>query len=277
MNRFSNAAVAVAFLLGSAAAHAQSSLTQEITEKPVATTITQTPNGTIITRWPLQTVPADAPDASAAPAGVAPIAAPTPIVVEEQVVEPLNSVGEHRVERSRSSRSETHTTLAGSRRRDSTRTSSTTIRRSFAAVPYALAPTPVALTRAQRRIVYRTIVLREVLPAPVAPIGPVVTAPALVPAPVATSAGAFDVDDQPGPAYANTYPTPTYPGATYADNYAAAYVGTQVPASARLAPLPSVLAGEVPVLRPYRYAVVSDRILLVDPATNIVVADVTDD
>ena len=50
-----------------------------------------------------------------------------------------------------------------------------------------------------------------------------------------------------------------------------------VPATARLAPLPSALAGEVPVLQPYRYAVVNDRVLLVDPATNIIVADVTSD
>jgi hypothetical protein len=204
-----------------------------------------------------------------------PVAAPAPVVVEEQVVEPGQSAREHRVEHSRASHSETHTSVTRSTHRVSTRTSRATIRRSFAAVPHILAPEPLALTPAQRRIVYRTIVLRDVLPAPVAPVGPVVTAPALVPAPVVTPAEAFAADDSPG--HANTYPTPTYPGATYAESYAPAYVGTQVPATARLVPLPSALAGEVPELQPYRYAVVNDRVLLVDPETDIVVADVTND
>jgi hypothetical protein len=274
MNRFPGAAVGIAFLLGSTTVHAQTRMTQEITDELVATTITQSPNGAVIRRWPLQTVPPGAGDAIAAPVTVAP-AAPASVVVEEDVVEPAESVREHRVEHSRSSRLETRTSVARSTRRVSTRTSRTTIRRSFAAVPHTFAPGPLALTPTQRRIVYRTIVWRDVLSPPVAPIAPVLTAPALVPAPVATPAEAFDADD--GPGSANTYPTPIYPGATYAESYAPAYVGTQVPAAARLVPLPSALAGEVPVLQPYRYAVVNDRVLLVDPATNIIVADVTSD
>jgi hypothetical protein len=276
MNRFPGAAVGIAFLLGSTALHAQTRMTQEITDEPVATTTTQSPNGIVITRWPLQTLPPDAGDAIAAPVTVAP-AAPASVVVEEDVdvAEPTESVREHRVAHSRSSRLETRTSVARSTRRVSTRTSRTTIRRSFAAVPHTFAPGPLALTPTQRRIVYRTIVLGDVLLPPVAPIGPVLTAPALVPAPVATPAEAFDADV--GPASANAYPTPIYPGATYAESYAPAYVGTQVPAAARLVPLPSALAGEVPVLQPYRYAVVNDRVLLVDPATNIIVADVTSD
>jgi hypothetical protein len=267
MNRFPITAVGAAFLLGATAAHAQTRVTQEITNEPVATTITQTPNGTVITRWPLQTIPEDTPA----------VIVPTPgrVAGDEQIVEPWQSL--RNITPHRTGRSETRTHAARDARRLSTRTSSKTIRRSFAAVPHAHAPAPLALTRTQRHIVYRTIVLRDVLPPPVGPVGPVVTAPALVPAPVAAPAPAFDADNAPGTAYINTYSTPTYPGATYADSYAPAYVGTQVPGTVRLVPLPSTLAGEVPVLQPYRYAVLNDRVLLVDPATNIVVADVTND
>jgi hypothetical protein len=244
-------------------------LTQEITNEPVATTIMETPNGTVITRWPLETIPEDTPTV------IAP--APGRAAVGEQIVEPSQSVRERNIAPHRTGRSETRTQTARDARRIPIRTSSKTIRRSFAAVPHAHTPAPLALTRTQRQVVYRTIVPSEVLPSAVGPVGPVVTAPALVPAPVAVPAEVFDTNAGQGSADANRYPTSTYPGATYADSYAPAYVGTQVPGTVRLVPLPSTLAGEVPVLQPYRYAVVNDRVLLVDPETNIVVADVTSD
>jgi len=47
------------------------------------------------------------------------------------------------------------------------------------------------------------------------------------------------------------------------------------PASVRLMPLPPAVVAEVPVVRPYRYIRYFDRVLLVDPATSTIVADVT--
>lgn len=54
-------------------------------------------------------------------------------------------------------------------------------------------------------------------------------------------------------------------------------VGRRVPASTRLAlaPLPPALVRQVPTVRPYRQATWSGRVLLVDPVTGVVVADVT--
>lgn len=52
-------------------------------------------------------------------------------------------------------------------------------------------------------------------------------------------------------------------------------VGSRVPSTVELAPVPESLAVEVPPLRPYRYMVINNRLLLVDPATSTVVADIT--
>ncbi|HEX5847410.1 MAG TPA: DUF1236 domain-containing protein, partial [Rhodoplanes sp.] len=60
--------------------------------------------------------------------------------------------------------------------------------------------------------------------------------------------------------------------ATNAVGYA---VGAPVPQTIGLAAVPQTLIVQVPVTRGYRYAVVNNRVLLVDPATNIIVADVT--
>ena len=43
-----------------------------------------------------------------------------------------------------------------------------------------------------------------------------------------------------------------------------------------LAPMPQAVAAAVPAVRSYRYMVINNRLLLVDPATGIVVADLTE-
>jgi hypothetical protein len=59
-------------------------------------------------------------------------------------------------------------------------------------------------------------------------------------------------------------------------DYAADYVvGSRVSDSYALAPLPQSVVTSVPAVRSYRYVVINNRLLLVDPATGIVVADVT--
>ena len=59
-------------------------------------------------------------------------------------------------------------------------------------------------------------------------------------------------------------------------NTAARYaVGSVLPASVVVAPLPATAAVRVPAVQPYRYATVDGRVLLVDPVTNAVVADIT--
>jgi len=52
-------------------------------------------------------------------------------------------------------------------------------------------------------------------------------------------------------------------------------VGSQLPAGVMLAPLPAATALQVPAIRPYSYARIGGRLLLVDPVTYTVVADIT--
>jgi hypothetical protein len=133
-----------------------------------------------------------------------------------------------------------------------------------------IAPAPLQLTPAQRTTIYRTIVPRgrgrqpivhervvtETAPArigrrPVAPPPGYVEEPTYVPAPRVVA------------------PEETYGSDVYYE------VGARVPATVRLAPLPPRAIAANPALRPYRYMIFRDRVLLVDPATSIVVADIT--
>jgi hypothetical protein len=248
-----SATVGVALALGAASAHAQSVISRQIGNEPVETTVTQTPNGTVITRRPLAAVPAP----------VAPATVSTTEVDETVGAAPATT--RTRVERStRAHRAE--------------RTTRTVTRTAHSRV--AVAPRLV-LDRTQRAVVYRTIVQQQVVPpvavAPVPPAGyPPYPAPAypqrtvVVPAET-TGYGvvtpAEDVDDvtiAEAPA--------TYPAAPYPVRYT---IGARLPAGIVAAPLPVTAAVEVPAVRPYSYVTLGGRVLLIDPVTNTVVADVT--
>ena len=51
-------------------------------------------------------------------------------------------------------------------------------------------------------------------------------------------------------------------------------VGTRVPADVQLHAIPDPVAVEVPAVRRYRYMVVNNRVVLVDPATSLVVSEI---
>jgi len=141
---------------------------------------------------------------------------------------------------------------------------------------------PLQLTPAQRTTIYRTVIpqgrgrapiVRErIVTEPVAPV-------------VQDYAYGYNGYGYSGYGY-NDYgadygyvPPPPPPAAVTAppDPYGAyAYaVGARVPPSARLLPLPQAVVAEVPIVRPYRYIRYFDRVLLVDPVTSTIVADVT--
>lgn len=117
----------------------------------------------------------------------------------------------------------------------------------------AVSAPPLALTPAQRTTIYRTIIpqgrgrepiVRErIVTESVAPVAPVARERTVNPP--AASAYAYTVGSRVGDAYA-------------------------------LAPMPRAVAATVPAVRPYRYMVINNRLLLVDPATGIVVAEVND-
>jgi hypothetical protein len=119
---------------------------------------------------------------------------------------------------------------------------------------------PLALTPAQRTTIYRTIIpqgrgrgpiVREQIVTESAAPAPVVRE-RIAPAPV--------VRERIAPA-----------GSAYA--YA---VGSRVADADALAPMPQAVVSSVPAVRSYRYMVINNRLLLVDPATGLVVAEVTD-
>jgi hypothetical protein len=53
-------------------------------------------------------------------------------------------------------------------------------------------------------------------------------------------------------------------------------VGARVPEGVQLYSVPPEVAVEVPAIRAYRYMVVNNRVVLVDPATSEVIAEVAD-
>ncbi len=53
-------------------------------------------------------------------------------------------------------------------------------------------------------------------------------------------------------------------------------VGTRVPDNVQLYSVPQEVAVEVPSIRQYKYMVVNDRVVLIDPATSEVVAELAD-
>lgn len=53
-------------------------------------------------------------------------------------------------------------------------------------------------------------------------------------------------------------------------------VGTRIPESAHLYAVPQTVVAEVPAVQAYKYMVVNGKVLLVDPATSQVVAELAD-
>ncbi len=111
---------------------------------------------------------------------------------------------------------------------------------------------PLALTPAQRTTIYRTIIPQGRGRGPI--VRERIVTESVAPAPVVRER---TVNPPAGSAYA----------------YA---VGSRVTDASALAPMPQSVAATVPAVRSYRYMVINNRLLLVDPATGIVVAEVAD-
>jgi hypothetical protein len=133
-----------------------------------------------------------------------------------------------------------------------------------------VAPAPLQLTPAQRTTVYRTIVPRGRGRQPIVRERIVTeTAPATVGRRVVVPPPGYLEEPAYGPPARVVVPEETERRNVYYS------VGARVPATVQLAPLPQRVVAANPTLRPYRYMVFRDRVLLVDPVTSIVVADVT--
>lgn len=283
--------IAIGLLVASAAvAHAQSAVTREITSEPVETTVTRGPDGsTAVTRRILTPAPSvltygPPPDAYAplpaealAPQYVEPAApalVPRRAAVATTVTSAPTTVGvssrapaRPRATRTVTTRTVTHT---------ATRRPAPPPTTEGVAIAPPLSDQPLALSPVQRQVIYRTIVQ---YPAPVpAPPPPVANG-----YPLTT---AYPVDNSYGP-YAAGYPDYDYGYRAYGyqedrvlDPYHTAYrwngiplvVGARIPAGVPLVTMPEPVLASVPVARPYSYAVLDNRVFLVDPATGIIVA-----
>jgi hypothetical protein len=109
---------------------------------------------------------------------------------------------------------------------------------------------PPALTQAQRTTIYRTIIPQGRGRGPI--VKERIVSESVAPAPVVGER----VVTQPAVA-----------------DYT---VGTRVRDAYALAPMPQAVVATVPNVRSYRYMVINNRLLLVDPATGYVVADMTE-
>jgi hypothetical protein len=159
-----------------------------------------------------------------------------------------------------------HTARRAAAERSVTHTVRTT-RRTASRRPLVLAPT-------QRQVIYRTLVQQQVVPAmPAQVVGP----------PSVPGYPPFPPPAYPAPAATTGYAVPTQVVEDDEDDYAAAPVaaaqvypvGAVLPARVAVAPLPVRAAVAVPAAQPYSYATVDGRVLLVDPVSNTVVADIT--
>jgi hypothetical protein len=244
---FARRAAAAGLLLGAslaaAPASAQSVVTRTITTQPVETTVTQTPNGTIVTRRPVDAQGA-APVVAAPSVAAVPVArAPATIdqVVTREVVE-RRDAGEARrlvtrpVSAHRATHRAAHRGKAGTVKRTTTQTTRTT----------RTAPR-LALEPAERHIVYRTIVERAVVPSAPVVAQPQYTAPIIAQPPVVAA------DEEP----------------VYT-------VGSVLPQNVPLYAMPQNVALRVPATQPFSYAWLGGRAYVVDPASGVVMADVTE-
>jgi hypothetical protein len=300
-------------LAGTAAAQAQTAVTRQITTEPVETVVTQGPSGTAVSRRILTPEPgvttyAPPPveyppvaDDALAPGYVEPAAPPltTRQVTETRVTTaaPATPAPTRTATRSvstrraapRPARSETRTVAAPRPARRETRTvaapppARTVTRAVTAAVP---SDQPLVLSPAQRQVIYRTVVQREVYPAPV-PAGPPVVAQTDVYAPPPAFGyplrAVYPTDD---PYYGSSgyrdYAYGPDPYRDYRDPYHTAdrwdgaplVVGARIPPSVPLVAVPDPIVARIPATQSYSYAVIDNRVYLVDPATDIIVAEI---
>jgi Protein of unknown function (DUF1236) len=279
------AASGLAIALATSAASAQTGISQSITAEPVETTVMQTPTGTIVTRRPLGEQPAAlvAPQV-AAPAFAQPVTIPAATFVDtapesvdvfttRQVVRRAQAEREARpmVTRQVSSPS------APAARRTHARRVSTTVRpppavqrttrvvretrpiretRQETRRAALTQPAPrLVLNPRERQIVYRTIVEREVIPRQ-----QVIVAPSAVPA----------------PAYVAPRVLPPIVAADETVVTTPIRVGTVLPANVPLYAMPQNVALTVPATQSYSYAWLGGRAYLVDPASGVVMTDLSE-
>ena len=261
----SSLALAVAL---STAASAQAVISRTITAEPVETVVTQTPAGAIVTRRP---VDAALPAPGVAPTLVEPVA-PEPTLVET-VPDTVDAITTREVvRRAQVTRPAPALRTRQVSARPEPRMTRKVVRKTTSVRTFARPAPRLALTPRERHIVYQTIVEREVIPR-----REVVVAPAIAPAPYIASAPYAT----PAPLVTRQVGLPTAPAPLVAADEEVVVegpiaVGAVLPPNTPLFAMPQNVALSVPAARAYSYAWIGGRAYLVNPATGVVVADITE-
>jgi hypothetical protein len=253
-----------------------------VSTEPVETIVTQGPNGTAVTRLILTPEPGVSTYMAPPLAYPPPVAYP-PVAAEAQYEEPAPTVTTRRVSTSRVTTAPARTRTA---RHESTRTAVRTVTRTVTAPSeQTLVRQPLVLSPSQRQVIYRSVVQRDFYPAPARP--PLVTQtdvyapPPMSGYPLRT---VYPADETYSPGYRDyAYSPDPYRDYDYRDPYHTAYrwdgvplvVGARIPASVPLVPVPQPVVARIPAAEPYSYAVLDNRVYLVDPSTGIIVAEIT--
>lgn len=296
------AAAAVALLADATLVQAQMPVSPPIASEPSETVLAPGPDLSavtfvLLTPWPGLTTYAAPPDRymplaadALTPQYVEPFAPPlipatvtAHDVIAHNVAAPAAATvgaGERAPARGRSARSSTRSDIV---RVASTRSTVTpNMARRVAALSSAapLSDQALVLSRAQRQLIYRAAMQS---PPRVARLDPYTERNyplrAIYPADDSygrasggyASAGAADRDfgDQ-ALGYQDNALDPYH--TAYRWNGIPLVVGARIPPSVPLAALPEAVAARIPAARPYGYAVLDNRVLLVDPSTGIIVA-----
>lgn len=264
------ALAAVGLVSGAAVAQAQTSITRQITSEPVETVITQGPNGTAVTRRILSPEPGIRTYAPA-PLAYSPVATE---VVEQDYVAPAAPPPRPRRTTTTTAATtahtvgqapaHTHTATAHQRPRPAR-----TVTRNVTA---PVSDQALVLSPAQRRIIYRSVVEPEYYPAPVPAAPPLVAPTEFYSPPPFVSGYPADVDRD-------------YAYDPYHDEYRETYryrwsgvppaVGARIPPSVPLYAVPQPVVASIPAAAPYSYALIENRVFLVDPVTDVIVAEIT--
>ena len=252
--------LALALVLAANGASAQTVITRSITTEPVETVVTQGPSGTIVTRRPID-----------APRAVAPIAQPAvpATAVIETVPNTIDAITTREVvRRGEATRAERALVTREVSARPAQRVTRTKVVRKTSRTTTTRAVPRLALSPRERHIVYQTIVERQVVPRQQVMVGPsIAPAPYVAPAPLVQRQVALPAVSQPiVPADEEVIVQPSAP----------IVVGTVLPPNVPLYAVPQNVSLSIPATRSYSYAWLGGRAYLVEPATGVVVADVTE-
>ena len=276
-------AVGLALVSGTSLAQAQTAVSRQITSEPVETVVTQGPNGTAVTRRILTPEPGVnaylPPDYPAA----VPVVEPQYVAPVAPAVVPRRTITEERVRTTHTAHRDRHPGRAGATRPH--RHPHRDPHRGGAGLRPAAGAEPGGASgdlshRGAARSMPRDGAARGLsgpdrrrAPGGGADRGLCAAARRLSGGRLLPRPRLRPAIDRPGYRPAPYYRDPYHP--EYGTAAVALSVGARIPPNVQLVAVPDPVVARVPAARPYSYARYGERVYLVDPATGVIVADIT--